>query len=263
LLLSLVFEFLLILRLLQQRLVRRYLFFTLYLVNEITWGILAIQVQFHSSAYAQTFRRYVILTAILRIGVACELYERICEHFPGIGRFRFFLGTVLILVASIASIAFFKPALTSQWTVLTVIRRFQGEIFAGLFLFVWVFFHSVLNIRQPFRANVLNHWRIATVYFGVSGMHALAVLILGRGPIIGPINCAMLAADIGCFVAWIRLMKRSGEELPWFYRLSSSEIEAVRCQNDELLETVTSLPREIWDRLKENPSTPSHRARPS
>ena len=263
LLLSLIVEILLVLRLLHQGLFRRYPFFTMYLANEITWGILAIRVQFLSPAYAETFRNYVILTAILRIGVAWELYERICEHFPGIGRFRFALASLLILITATASVGSFKPDLPNQWALLTLIRRFQGEIFAGVFLFAWVFFRYVLNVQQPFRPNVLNHWRISTVYFGVSGLHALAVLILGRGFIALPINCAMLAADIGCFVAWIRLMKRSGEELPWFYRLSPAEIEAVRRQNDELLETVTSLPREIWDGLKENPSTPSHRARPS
>lgn len=263
LIVSLAFEALLVLRLLQQRLLRRYPFFTLYLVNEIAFGLIAIQVRFQSLAYADTFRRYVILTAILRIAVAWELYERICEHFPGIGRFRFALGGLLILIAAIVSAGSFKPSLTNQWALLTVINRFQGEIFAGLFLFVWAFFHSVLNIRQPFRPNVLNHWRISTVYFGVSGLHALAVLILGRGPIIGPINCAMLAADIGCFLAWIGLMKRSGEKLPSFYRLSPSEMEAVQRQNDELLETVRSLPREISGRLAENLGIPSHRARPS
>jgi len=263
LILLLAVEVLLVLRLLHQRLLRQYPFFTLYLVNEITWGVVAIQVQFLSPAYAETFRRYVILTAILRIAVAWELYARICEHFPGIGRFRFVLGGLLILIAAIVSAGSFKSSLTNQWALLTVINRFQGEIFAALFLFAWVFFRYVLSIDQPFRPNVLNHWRIATLYFGISGMHALAILIAGRGPSTRPINCAMLAADIGCFVAWIRLMRRSGEELPWFYRLSPAEIEAVRRQNDELLDTLTSLPREISARVTENLSIPSHRARPS
>ena len=263
LLLSLVVEVLLVLRLLEQGLLHRYPFFTTYLVNEIVWGVLAIRVQFLSPAYAETFRYYVILTAILRIGVAAELYERICEHFPGIGRFRFVLASLLILITATASAGSFKPELTNQWALLTLINRFQGEIFAGIFLFAWVFFRYVLSIKQPFRPNVLNHWRITTIYFGVSGLHALLVLMLGRGFIALPINCAMLVADIGCFIAWICLMQRSGEQLPWFYRLSPSEIEAVRRQNDELLETVRSLPRGVWGRLTENPGTPSHRARPS
>ena len=36
---------------------------------------------------------------IFRLGVAAELYERICEHFPGIGRFRAGMAAVLVLLA--------------------------------------------------------------------------------------------------------------------------------------------------------------------
>jgi len=263
LLLSLAAEAGVVLCLLHQRLLQRYPFFALYLSNEIAWGIIAIRFDFLSPSYANTFRWYVLLTAVLRIGVACELYERICEHFPGMGKFRFGLATFLVLLVAIVSASSFKPDHhPGQWALLTGINRYQGEIFAGVFLFAWTFFRYVLNIKQPFRPNILNHWRIATVYFGISGAHALAILIVKRRPIIYPLNCAMLAADIGCFIAWMWLMRRSGEQLPWFYRLSPAEIEAVERHNDDLLDTVRLLPREIAGRLGENLGIPSHRVRP-
>jgi hypothetical protein len=253
---SLIAQTLLLLRLLQQGLLRRYPFFAGTLMAEAVCGVMATQLTFDSRAYAEAFRTYTLIIAVLRVGFAGELYERICEHFPGIGKFRVGLASLLVLIAAIGAVGLFRPDLAVQWafpqTAVTVIRRFQGEIFAVVFIFAWIFFRYVLSIQQPFRPNVLNHWRIATIYFGVSGAHALAILFAGRGPIVYPINSAMLAADIGCFVAWTCLMRRAGEQLPWFQRLSPSEIEAVERRHQDLLETVTSLPRAISDRLTEN-----------
>ena len=247
----------LVLRLIQQKLVRRYPFFAIYLATEAIFSILLMRLQYHSRDYAQTFRTFTLLIVILRVGVAGELYERICAHFPGIGKFRLGLATLLSLIAAVIAVNIVRPDLSARWvfpqTLAEIVRRFQGEIFAGVFLFTWFFFRYALSIHQPFRPNVLSHWRIVTIYFGVSGAHALGVLVIGSGPAVHPLNCAMLAADIGCFVAWACLMKRSGEKLPWFYRLSPSEIEAVERRNNELLETVRSLPREISGRLGENP----------
>ena len=253
---SLFAQTLLFLHLLHQRLVRRYPFFSGLLTVETLCGMMAMQLDFHSRAYTEAFRTYTLLIVILRVGVAAELYERICEHFPGIGKFRFVLASFLVVFAGTAAVCIFSPDLAAQWvfpqTLVTVVRRFQGEIFAAVFLFMWIFFRYVLNIQQPFRPNVLIHWRIATIYFGISGTHALAILVTGGGTAVHPINSAMLVADIACFLAWIRLMQRSGEQLPWFQRLSASEIEAVERRHQELLETVTSLPRKISDRLTEN-----------
>ena len=253
---SILAQALLLLHLLRQGLIRRYPFFALYLTVESVCGAMAMQIAFHSHAYAEAFRTYNLIIPVFRAGVAAELYERICEHFPGIGKFRFGLASLLVVMAAVVALTVLRPELAAQWifpqTLPHIVRRFQGELFAGVFLFTWIFFRYVLNLQQPFRPNVLNHWRIATIYFGVSGMQALAILVAGGGSAVHPINSAMLAADIGCCIVWIRLMQRSGEELPWFRRLSPSEIGAVEWHHQELLETVTSLPREISDRLTEN-----------
>jgi len=253
---SLLAQALLLLHLLHQGLMQRYPFFALYLTIESVCGVMAMEVDFHSPAYAEAFRTYNLIVPVFRLGVAGELYERICEHFPGIGKFRFSLASFLVVIAAIAAVTVFRPNLAAQWifpqTLAHIVRRLQGELFAGVFLFTWIFFRYVLNIQQPFRPNVLNHWRIATIYFGVSGMQALAVLVTGGGSAVHPINSAMLAADVGCFIAWICLLRRAGEQLPWFQRLSPTEIEAVERLHQDLLETVTSLPRAISDRLTEN-----------
>ena len=254
---SLVIQVVLIWKLIREGLLRRYPCFAAYLAVETVCGVLVLQLQYHSRDYAEAFGIYNLLIPVFRVGVAVELYERICEHFPGIGKFRFALAGLLLIIAAILAVSILTPDLAAQWvfpqTFAMIVRRFQGEILAGASLLAWIFFRYVLNIEQPFRPNVLNHWRIATIYFGVSGAASLALLgASGNGSAVHRINCAMLAADIGCFVAWIRLMHGAGEQIPWFQRLSPSQIQAAEEHHQDLLETVRSLPRAISDRLTEN-----------
>jgi hypothetical protein len=263
---SLLAEVLVVVRLLREGLIRRYPFFAAYLTAEVICSLVAMRTGIRSRDYAEIFRTCTLILFVFRLGVAAELYERICEHFPGIGKFRGGLATVLVLIAAPVAVFAFRPNLVAEWafphTMVVVIQRYQSEVFAAVFLLTWIFLHSMLSIRQPFRPNVLNHWRIATIYFGVTGAAYLATLRGGLGTAVFPINCAMLALNIGCFAAWFHLMRRSGEELPAFQRLSSDQVQAVEYYNRALLETVTSLPAEISARQAENRDIPLHRARP-
>jgi hypothetical protein len=263
---SLLAEALVVLRFCRERLLRRYPFFVAFLTAEIICNIVLLQIDFRSRGYAQAFRICTVIVTVFLLGVAAELYERICEHFPGIGIFRAGLAACLVLLAALVTVATIRPNLVNQWafpqTIVMVVMRFQAEIFAGAFLLTWIFLRFVLSIRQPFRPNVLIHWTIATAYFGASGAAYLAGLLSGGGTAILPINCAMLAVQLVCFFAWFRLMRRSGEELPAFGRLSPDQVQTVERYNRELLETVRSLPSEISARQAENRDIPLHRVRP-
>jgi hypothetical protein len=262
---SLLAEGLVIFRLIHDGLIRRYPFFTAFLTAEVICSLVAMHTGIRSRNYAEAFRICTLILSVFRLGVAAELYERICDHFPGIGGFRVGLAAVLVVLAALVTVFTVQPNLVDQWafpqTVVLVAQRFQSEIFAGAFLLTWIFLRFVLSIRQPFRPNVLTHWTIATVYFGATGAAYLAILLSGGGTLVFPINCAMLAVNIGCFVAWFRFMRRSGEEFPAFQRLSSDQVRAVEQYNRALLETVTSLPSEISARQTENRDIPVHRAR--
>jgi hypothetical protein len=263
---SLFAEALVVFRFFREGLIRRFPLFVAFLVADVICSVVLMQTDIKSRSYAEAFRVCTLVMFVFRLGVAAELYERICEHFPGIGRFRVGMAAVLVLLAALVAVCTFRANLVAQWafpqTIVVVVQRYQSEIFAAAFLLTWIFLHSVLSIRQPFRRNVLNHWRIATIYFGVSGAAYLAGLITGGGTAVFPINCAMLAMHLACFFAWFRLMRRSGEVLPAFRRLSPDQVEAVEHYNRELLQTVTALPGEISARQTENRDTPLHRARP-
>jgi hypothetical protein len=259
-------EALVVLRLFRERLIRRYPFFAAFMIAEVICSGVLIQIDIKSRGYAEAYRICTLIMTVFRLGVAAELYERICEHFPGIGRFRAGLAAVLVLLATLATVFTFRPNLVNQWgfpqTIVMVVQHFQSEIFAGAFILTWIFLRFVLSIRQPFRPNVLTHWSIATVYFGASGAAYLTTLLAGGGTIVFPINCAMLAVHLACFFAWFRLIRRSGEELPAFRRLSPDQVQSVERYNRELLEVVTKLRDEILTRQAENQDIPLHRARP-
>jgi hypothetical protein len=249
---SMLAEALLVVRFFQLGLVRKYPFFVAFLTEEVAGGVALMQYDMKSRSYAQAYRICTLILIFFRMGVAAELYERICEHFPGIGVFRAVMASVLVLLAGLAATFSFRPNIAPQWafpqTLPLVILRWQGEILGGAFILTWLFLRYVLSIRQPFRPNVLTHWTIAAVYFGTIGAMYLAVLLGRGGNAVFPINIAMQVLQIGCFLAWMRFMRRSGEELPAFPRLLPHQIQAVEDYNRELLRTVTSLPDEISTR---------------
>jgi hypothetical protein len=258
-------EALLVFRLLREGLLRKYPLFTAFLISEAICSVVLMQTDIKNRGYSEAFRICTMIMSVFRLGVAGELYERICEHFPGIGRFRVGLAAVLVLLAALVAVFTFRPNLVDQWafprTIVVVIQRYQSEIFAAVFVLTWIFLRFVLSIRQPFQPNVLNHWRIATIYFGVSGAAYLVILLTGGSMAVLASNSAMLAVQLVCFFGWFHLMRRSGEELPPFQRLSPDQVRIVEQYNRDLLRTVTSLPGEISVRQAENRDIPSHRAR--
>jgi hypothetical protein len=262
---SVVAEALVVIRFVQQGLWRKYPFFVAYFAFEAIGSIVLMQHDLKTRDYAEAYRVYQLIPTLLCLGVAAELYERICRHFPGIGVFRPVMAGVLVSLAALVSIITFRPNIAGQWgfpqTTVVVIRRFEVEILAVAFILTWIFLRFVLSIRQPFRPNVLVHWTIATVYFGAAGAFYVGVLLGGGASVVVyPLNCAMLAVQLGCFVAWFCFMRRAGEELPAFPRLSTAQVRAVENYNRELLETLTSLPDQISARQAENRDTPLHRA---
>jgi len=259
-------EGLVVLRLLQLRLLRRYPFFVAFLTVEILLSVRSMRYDLRSSGYAQFYPFMTGILLLFRFGVAAELYQRICDHFPGMGAFRKGMAAVLVLLAALIAVLSVRPNLANLWgfpvETLIVAQRFLLEILACVLLLTWIVLRFVLSIRQPFRPNVLMHWTIATVYFAAAGAAYLVLEIIGGYTTAYPVNSVMLAIQLGCFFAWILLMKRSGEQLPAFARLSADQVLGVENYNRELMGAVRSLPGEISLRQAEARDLPLRRARP-
>jgi hypothetical protein len=200
------------------RLFRRYQIFVSYLALDVIGGVLLIQLDFHRPAYAYGFRIYQIAMLVLRLGAAAELYERILEHFLGIGKFRFYLAGVLTIMAGLITLATFRPGVSAQvglpQTGVIMLQRFESTALCLTLLLTRFMLLKFLNIQPLIRSNVLNHWSILTLYFGISGLASAATILVGGGRAILPVNVTMLAADLACFMIWIRTFQKGGEIIP-------------------------------------------------
>ena len=228
-----------------QRLVRRYAFFVSYLAVDAIGGALLIQLDFNSPAYASGFRSYQIALVVLRLGAAAELYERISEHFLGIGRFRLYLAAVLTIMAALISIATFRPDISSQLgfpqTGVILLQRFETTALGLILLLTRFTLLKFLNVRPPIRSNVLMHWTLLTLYFGISALSSAATILIGGGRSILPVNVAMLACDLVCLSLWIAEFRKTGETVPEVAPISAAERAYHQAMKDAVFEEVDRL----------------------
>jgi len=233
-----------------ERLLRRYFWFAVYLTAEITWGVILVQVDYRMHAYAQLFRIYQTMLIVLRFAMAAELYERICEHFYGIGRFRLGLAAVIVSLGAVISLVLFHPSIGGQWafpqTLVLVLWRFQTGALCVASLLARFALHQFLNVRPPLRPNVRAHWTLTTLYFAISAMSGMAVLLIGGGKGILPVNLTMLAADLACLLLWIGCFRKNGETIPRVSPTSSEQQAYQEAVMEAVIKEVEKLVKERY-----------------
>lgn len=251
---SLIVQAAIVLRIFQHGLFSRYGFFATYLAVETIASLFLINFGITSRHYAAAFRYAEISFLVLRAGVAFELWERICDHFPGVGAWRFLLGACFLAIGTTAACFTFWPDLCAQWgfpqTTAIVLQRVEGEVYPVAFILMWVLVRHVISHERPLRPNVTWHWKLLLVYFSTSGIASLLVLWTGGGAKVFPINSGMLAIDLLCLVTWLRVIRRSGEELPEFERMTVAEIAVSRLRHRDLIEMLRWLPARISARIR-------------
>jgi hypothetical protein len=228
-----------------RRLVRGYTFFVSYLALDAIGSAFLIQVDFNSPAYASGFRSYQIALVVLRLGAAAELFERISEHFLGIGRFRFCLAAVLTVMATLISIATFSPDVSSQLgfpqTGIILLQRFETTALCLILLLTRFTLLKFLNVRPPVRSNVLMHWTLLTLYFGISALSSAATILSGGGLSVLPVNVTMLACDLVCLIVWTAGFRTIGETVPEVAQISAEERAYHQAVKDAVLEELDRL----------------------
>ena len=121
-------------------------------------------------------------------------------------------------LAALVAVATFRPDLGAQLgfpqTSVIVLQRFETTALCIILLLTRFTLLKLLNVQPPIRSNVVNHWSILTLYFGISSLASAATILVGGGRAILPINVTMLAADLVCFMIWIRSFQESGEIIP-------------------------------------------------
>jgi len=214
---ALVAEVLLLSSLLIRGLARRYPFLFLYIAADLIWGLVLIQIDYRTVAYALGYRLYIGTVAVLRLGMGAELYERICEHFGGIGSFRLYMAGVLGALSALLTLATFWRGIAWGFpeSLAIAIERFETAALFGVLLMTRFVLHHFLRVRPPMRPNVLNHWALLISYLGVGAASLAASQAVHPGIAVVWINIVMLGADSICLIIWAKALTAEGERVPW------------------------------------------------
>jgi hypothetical protein len=200
----------------QRRLARAYPLFLTYLVIDLGCSLALIQIPYLTHAYAAAFRIYHTLAVVLQVGVAVEMFQRLCWHFRefrGFGRFRFFMAAALLVPTGFFFLAVF-PGVPGRYPHLLVLwlERWETAVLAITLVLSWWVLTRFLGLRPQMRSNTLAHGLILTVFFAVSAVSD-ALQLVAHGMVVGAINVGMLMGGLACFGAWIAYLRRDGEVL--------------------------------------------------
>jgi hypothetical protein len=246
----LVAQVLLIGAIFRRRIARRYRFFLAYLIVELCAGLVLLQISMNTIAYAHAYNFYEIAIVGLRAGAVAELFERVSEHFPVIGRIRFVLATVLLALTGLVSIMAVRPA-GGFWqypqTLAVYVCQFETTVLAISLVLMWWFLTRFMSLTPTVRGNVAHHWKVLTIYFSISGFVTLVVTVWGPGRT-GFLDVPLLAGNLACFIAWIRGFSRVGE-FPPPPILSPGEAAVRRMLRQTILQRVKKAGREDFQRL--------------
>ena len=246
----LVAQVLLIGAIFQRRIAKGYRFFLAYLIVELCTGVVLLQIPMNTIAYAHAYNFYEIAIVGLRAGAVAELFERVSEHFPVIGRIRFVLATVLVALTGLVSITAVRPA-GGFWqypqTLAVYVCQFETTVLSISLVLMWWFLTRFMSLTPTVRGNVALHWKVLTIYFSISGFVALASTVWGLAST-SFLDVAMLAGNLACFIAWIRGFSRAGE-FPPPPILSPEEAAVRRMLRQTILQRVKKAGSEDFQRL--------------
>ncbi len=251
----LVAQVLLIGAIFQRRIARHYRFFLAYLIVETCAGVVLLQIPVNTPAYARAYGFYEVAIVVLRAGAVAELFERVSAHFPVITRIRFILASILLALTGLVSIAAVRPV-SGAWqypqTWAVYVHQFETTVLAISLVLMWWFLTRFMSLTPTVGGNLAVHWRILTIYFGISGLVAL-VSTVGGATRLGSLNIAMLVGDLVCFMAWLGGLKQFGETPPPQI-LSPEEAALRRMLRQTILQSVKETGREQVESVSENPS---------
>lgn len=187
--------------------------------------------------------------------IVLELFRRLCDHYPGVGKSaRLLLGVALAIASTLTiltlgpdfhGIDWHRPALQ---LIVLLDRSTSTVLAAALLVFAAWFFYPAH--RVPTRPNVFRHGAILLIYFGVHVSGMLMVNLLhdiptqavpfGSGPMVIT-NRILFLGRIACAIAWALLLTRDGEKVPYSATLSEIEIAEAERRYQDLREVFKAL----------------------
>ena len=207
----------LIVRLITERLGRVYPFFFLYLLTSAATSLSLISLDTHTRKYTIAWMVTRPALYALQCLTAWELYAKVCEHYPGIVRYRRRLAALTGIVAGVVCLAGVQGQIAASKPVLFYMPVLMRTVNSGLLVFLlllWGLFKLLDTIPVKRKHNVVVHLTLLAIYFGTGSLCALVAMNVSSAKLMYPLNVVMLAVNFVCLCVWCREMSSSGELMP-------------------------------------------------
>jgi hypothetical protein len=157
-------------RLWSQKLVRVYVYLTIFLAGETVQSIVAFPVRPRSTLYGWVFLISTPLIWILAYLVVLELYRLILEDYPGIASVGRKAVTWCMGLAVVVSIGYAIPDLrttTGQFPILRIFIVLERSTVLGLLLFLVLIQLFLVRYRLRLSPNRMVYATGYAIYFGI------------------------------------------------------------------------------------------------
>jgi hypothetical protein len=207
-------QLLLLARLAQQRLLRRYRFFALYLGVQVVEASLLLALKTGTNAYGWTYAAFVPVIGLCATLAVLELHELVLRDYAGIRSLARWMISGSLAVALVVAALTLSPDLSNPGEPYPLIRAFhvfQRVLYSALFLFMLFVTAFLLWFPLPLNRNIVLH----TVVFLVSFAGRSGTLLLRN---VGGAELRLLASTLNlgitatCLLSWILFLTRAGEQ---------------------------------------------------
>ncbi|HYI92831.1 MAG TPA: hypothetical protein VEX68_04755 [Bryobacteraceae bacterium] len=231
---------LLLTKLFQSTLWRKYRYFTFYLVFETIRVPLMSVIPRKTDAYAITYFSTQPIIWLLFVLTVLELFQLVLRNHVGIaslGRKALSISLVLSALISVSTLVFELQRQAPESAFLYNFMLLERLVMMSLLVLVLCLIAFLSYFPVPLTRNVRVHASIFAAFFAVRTTLLFVRTWFGRD-VVASLNVVAYVAMIACLLAWFRLLTLEGEAAPQKVRPSSDSEARLLAQLDALNETL-------------------------
>jgi len=207
-------QIVLLARLVEQGLLRRYRFFALYLGVQILEASLLLGIPGDTTAYGVVYAAFVPIIGVCATLAVLELHDLVLRGYPGIRSLARWAITASLGVALGIAALTLSPDLSNPNEAYPLMRSFhvfQRVLYSALFLFVLFATGFLLWFPLPLNRNTVLHTLVFLVSF--AGRSVTLLLRNVGGPDLRELASTINLGVAGmCLLVWILFLTRAGEQ---------------------------------------------------
>lgn len=193
-------ELYLMVHIVRVKLLTRYPIFATFLLVDLCGSVLLANVSQDSGIYQQYYRSWGVLSIVLYIAIAYELYLKVCAEsaYPKMGRFKWNFGIIVVVVSlGLGSTVYFQKQCFES-------VHLTGLLTSSLAIWIAITCGGLSRITGGLcvhPANVIRHSRLLTGYF-VFNVFDCVFSTLTPYPAV--VDIIYLLGQTACLVLWSR-----------------------------------------------------------